>query len=199
MTGIRELNKRRTRERILEAARRLFSTHGCDKTTLRHVAEEAGVAVGSVFTTFDSKEDVLFEIAAERYDALAAAIDLILAQPKSARARLKDGFRTAYEFEYKRLALLIVLLGASWTWSKEFEARSQARLARPFGFLAKLVAEGCSNGELRRDTDQALLTDMLLGAYLRNFRHAWFRSLTASQIAALSERQIDLLFDGASA
>ena len=38
----------------------------------------------------------------------------------------------------------------------------------------------------------------LLGAYLRNFRHAWYRQLTPAEMAALAARQIDLLFDGAA-
>src|ERR1700693_629539 len=41
-----------TRARVLNAARDLFDEVGYEETTIRMVAERAGVAVGSVFTTF---------------------------------------------------------------------------------------------------------------------------------------------------
>jgi AcrR family transcriptional regulator len=163
------------------------------------IASEASVAPGSVFTTFASKEDVLLAIASEKYDELADHLAETMANASgSARARLKQAFAAAYAFEQERLALLMKQLGASWTWSRDMEALSQARLARPLGFIAALCAEAATAGEIRRDADLPTLTDMLLGAYLRNFRHAWFRGLDPAATAALADRQIDLLFDGAA-
>lgn len=197
MSGIREVLKQRTRERILEAARVLFADQGFQKTTLRQISEAAGVAVGSVFTTFESKEDVLFEIAAERYDGLADAIGVELAAGGSSRSRLKRGFKTAYSYEYDRLALLMIQLGASWTWSHEFEARSQSRLARPFAFIGTLIQEAQRGGEICPKVDLATFGDMILGIYMRNYRHAWYRQLSSETLAAMADKQIDLLFDGA--
>jgi AcrR family transcriptional regulator len=197
MSGMRETLKQRTRERILTAARQLFAEQGFQKTTLRQICEAAGVAVGSVFTTFESKEDVLFEIAAERYDGLAEAIAKDQAGGGSARSRLKRGFHTAYRYEFDRLSLLMVQLGASWTWSNELETRSQARLARPFAFIGSLIQDAQSAGEIGAKVDLAVFGDMLLGIYMRNYRHAWFRGIGPEDMAALANAQIDLLFDGA--
>ena len=79
------------------------------------------------------------------------------------------------------------------------EARSQERLARPFRFVAALCHEAHGAGEVRRGIDLDMLADVLLGLYLRNFRHAWFGRLPPGATAALAARQIDLLFDGAGA
>lgn len=46
--------------RLLEAAAKLFERLGYDKTTIGDVAAEAGVSKGSVYLSFDSKQD-LFE------------------------------------------------------------------------------------------------------------------------------------------
>lgn len=194
----REEQKQATRARVLAAARKLFALHGYAGTTVRMIATEAGCAVGGVFTTFDSKEEILFEIAAERYDALAGAIMAQAEGPGSVCERIKRGFIAAYQFEYERLELLMVQIGASWTWSAEFEAKSQARLAAPFGFIAKLLGEGLARGEVRGDADLALLGDLLLGIYLRTWRHAKYRGLDADTAGALAGRQIDLVFQGAA-
>ena len=200
MAHQRAEQKQRTRARILAAARKLFSFPGYDQTTIRMLASEASVAAGSVFTTFESKEDVLLAIATEKYDELADHLAAALAVAAgSVRERLKLAYAAAYAFEHNRLSLLMAQLGASWTWSHAMENRSQERLARPFGFISTLLAEAVASGELRPDTDVALLADIFLGLYIRNFRHAWFRELPPAATADLAARQIDLVFDGVCA
>lgn len=53
-----------TRERILEAARTTFATHGYDGATLRDIAQLAATNVALVIRYFGSKED-LFAMAAD--------------------------------------------------------------------------------------------------------------------------------------
>jgi AcrR family transcriptional regulator len=48
-----------TRNRIVEAALRLFQEHGYDRTTMRAIAKEAGVSVGNAYYYFDSKEQLV--------------------------------------------------------------------------------------------------------------------------------------------
>ncbi|RKH64025.1 TetR/AcrR family transcriptional regulator [Corallococcus interemptor] len=51
--------REKTRERVLQAAVRLFSRHGFDGTSVRALAQEADIAVGLLYSHFDSKEAVL--------------------------------------------------------------------------------------------------------------------------------------------
>jgi AcrR family transcriptional regulator len=53
---------RQTRLRVLEAARRLFVRHGYASTSIQALAEEAGVAVQTVYASFGSKREVLKEL-----------------------------------------------------------------------------------------------------------------------------------------
>jgi AcrR family transcriptional regulator len=48
--------KARTRQRILDAARRLFGREGIDRATTRDLAAEAEIAAGTLFNYFPSKE-----------------------------------------------------------------------------------------------------------------------------------------------
>ena len=48
-----------TRARILEAALALFREKGYDATTMRGVAERAGVSLGNAYYYFESKEHLL--------------------------------------------------------------------------------------------------------------------------------------------
>ncbi|WET76392.1 helix-turn-helix domain containing protein [Amycolatopsis sp. QT-25] len=60
-TGRRERKKAATRHRIADTALRLFSERGYDAVGIREVAEEADVAVTTLFSHFASKEALVFE------------------------------------------------------------------------------------------------------------------------------------------
>jgi AcrR family transcriptional regulator len=62
--------KAATRQRILEAARQLFAAKGFEASTTRDIADAAGIASGTLFNYFTTKETILASLAAE---ALAGA------------------------------------------------------------------------------------------------------------------------------
>lgn len=54
-----------TRQRILNAAQRLFALRGYDGTTTRDLASAAGVAEGTIFRHFENKKSILIEVATQ--------------------------------------------------------------------------------------------------------------------------------------
>ncbi len=57
--------KQATRRRIVEAARRLFGRDGFDATATRDLAREAGIAAGTLFNYFPTKEALALCLAGE--------------------------------------------------------------------------------------------------------------------------------------
>lgn len=57
-SGKREQNKERTKERILEAALHLFREKGIERTTTKEISKRAGIAEGTLFNYFKTKEDL---------------------------------------------------------------------------------------------------------------------------------------------
>ena len=51
-----------TRERLLEAARELIEQDGYSAASVLQVAERAGVAAGTLYRHFDSKEELFVEV-----------------------------------------------------------------------------------------------------------------------------------------
>lgn len=72
-----ELAKAARREEILAAARRVFAARGFRGTTIADIAEDAGIALGTIYLYFASKDDV-FAALSEQFSALivAAMIDV---------------------------------------------------------------------------------------------------------------------------
>ncbi|MFI9342919.1 TetR/AcrR family transcriptional regulator [Streptomyces sp. NPDC052773] len=77
-----------TRALILETAMRLFQERGYDKTTMRAIAQEAGVSVGNAYYYFAGKEHLIQGF----YDRIAAdhqaAVRPVLARETDLEARL---------------------------------------------------------------------------------------------------------------
>src|SRR5215470_10470834 len=60
--------KQVTRERILEAAERLFLEKGFNATSVRDIAAEADYTTGAVYGTFKSKAEVFLQVAHRQAD-----------------------------------------------------------------------------------------------------------------------------------
>ena len=76
-----------TRERIAEAARRLFGVAGYGSTSIEAIAAEAGVAVRTVYSAFGTKREIL-SLICEQWLERARARELageVLAEPDPAR------------------------------------------------------------------------------------------------------------------
>lgn len=57
--------KTATRERIIKAAARLFAKEGYDNATTRGIAAKAGIATGTLFNYFESKEAIVAALISE--------------------------------------------------------------------------------------------------------------------------------------
>ena len=67
MAEIRSID---TRERILDAAERLFMAHGYEGTSMRQITGEAAVNLAAVNYHFGSKESLMQEVFRRRLDWL---------------------------------------------------------------------------------------------------------------------------------
>jgi AcrR family transcriptional regulator len=195
--GVRDDQKRATRERVLEAARDLFNDVGYDETTIRAIAERAGVSVGSVFTTFASKAEVLSHVMIARLDELYAEFNRVLPYLRGSTAdRLCSIFAIHYEFEASRLKLFLAHIAASYSPSDDPGVTPYGRNARLQGMLRDVLANGVERGEVRADLDLSLVVEMLLAAYAWNYRWAAAGQADAAAMTLTMDRQIGLLAAG---
>lgn len=77
-----------TRAAILVASLELFRERGYDSTTMRAIAEHAGVALGNAYYYFNSKEHLIQAFYGRTHQEHVKACELILAQEIDLRARL---------------------------------------------------------------------------------------------------------------
>lgn len=158
--GNRSLQKRNL---ILNAAMHHFAEHGYEAARVGDMANHLGIAKGSVFQHFGSKDGLFFEVYKSALRALPPYLD-VPSDVKDAgffavvRYRLSQPVQF---WEQYRVPYRIVLLG---NYGSDINLKK--RIARfvatedPLG-AAAFVKMGIERGELRTDVDPVLITSIL--------------------------------------
>jgi TetR/AcrR family transcriptional regulator len=151
------------RERIVECAMRLFAEQGYQGAKVDDIAQELGIAKGSIFQHFTSKAGLFFEAYKRAADMLPAWLDA----PEAARER---GFFAVVSYWLDRTEHLIkedyvpnrvVLIGDFGTdLTLKREINRYLVSEDPFGTL-EFVEFGIARGEVRDDVDIEMITSMV--------------------------------------
>ncbi|WP_337185518.1 TetR/AcrR family transcriptional regulator [Phenylobacterium sp.] len=198
--GPRRTQKEATRARVLAAARELFDAEGYDGATIREIARRAGVAVGSVFTTFASKGEILSEVMQARLDPLYGEINRVMPHVRGSTVdRLRTLFAIHFEFENRHLRLFLAHIAAAYDWTLSPAARPYGRNPRLKAILRDTVEKGVATGDVRPDIDLDEVVGLLLAAYAWTYQLAITQGAGAAELIAAMDRQIGVLAEGFSA
>ncbi|HET6330446.1 MAG TPA: TetR family transcriptional regulator [Holophagaceae bacterium] len=86
-----------TRARILEGALKLFREKGFDATTMRDIAQAAGMSLGSTYYHFDSKEALVMAFYQESQDTLQDLIPEAMTKHKDLASRVRVVLQLRFE------------------------------------------------------------------------------------------------------
>ncbi|MDB5476028.1 MAG: transcriptional regulator, TetR family [Phenylobacterium sp.] len=195
--GPRQTQKAATRSRVLDAARDLFDTQGYQGTTIREIARHAGVSVGSVFTTFASKGEILSQVMEERLEALCAELDRVVPHLRGSTAdRLRSMFAIHFAFEARRTKLFLSHIAAAYDWTLPPSAKPFGRTPRLRDVIHDILVKGVAEGDVDPSIDLLGAVELLVGAYGWSFRLAVTEGADAQAMTAAMDRQIGLIANG---
>lgn len=151
------------RSLILDAALRHFAEHGYEAARVGDMASQLGIAKGSVFQHFGSKDGLFFEVYKSALRTLPPYLDVPAAVKDAgffAVVHYRLSLPTQYWDKY-RAPYRIVLLG---NYGSDLSLKK--RIVRfvatedPLG-AAAFVKLGIDRGEIRTDVDASLVTSVL--------------------------------------
>jgi AcrR family transcriptional regulator len=195
----RALAKQRTRERVLAAARRLFTERGYEGATIRDIAQAAGMSTGAVFASFADKSELFEEILTADYEVIYAQMTQASRNAKTVEEALLGLFGVAYSFHVEQLPLLRASIAVSWTRSEAAERRARADIKHIFRLLADALQRGVDQGQLKADIDAKLLAEMTWDVYVANYRRAVYDGWSVEALLARLSDQLKVIFAGARA
>lgn len=153
----------RKRSLILTAAMQHFADHGYEAARVGDMASQLGIAKGSVFQHFGSKDGLFFEAYKSALRALPPYLD-VAAEVKDAGFFALVRYRLSLPVEFweeYRVPYRIVLLG-NYGSDLNLKKRIAQFVATedPLG-TAAFVKMGVDRGEVRTDVDPVLITSIL--------------------------------------
>ena len=189
---------RSRRDELLAIAAELFAQRGFKNTTVRDIADAAGILSGSLYHHFDSKESMVDEILSTFQTELFKRYDDILGSGLDARAKVDAVVRVSFEAIDQHHAEVAIFQNDS-AYLMEFER---------FGYLREhntrfremwldLLREGVESGVLRPDVDAELVFRFIRDTVWVAVR--WYRpggELSADQVA---DQYLSILLDGIAA
>lgn len=128
-----------SQEQILEAALRRFAAHGVSRSTLEHVAEEAGVTLGVVRGYFPDRDTLLRELVQSITEPMVASIALLSRDTDNPREWLRRSLRL-YEQLVQENPLYVDLMQRVMLDEPETLARLYNTALVPSEFYARLMA-----------------------------------------------------------
>lgn len=152
------------RARILEAAIKVFAKNGFHATRVSEVAKAAGVADGTIYLYFKSKEELLVSLFEDRVEKLLAFMREELPKQPNAPARLRaviDMQLGLLEGERELAEVITVILRQSTRLMKEFAA---PRFTAYLDAIARIVSEGQASGDFRKDVSPHVAARAVFGA-----------------------------------
>jgi TetR/AcrR family transcriptional regulator, fatty acid metabolism regulator protein len=152
------------RERILDAAERVFARRGFFNSRVAEIARDAGVADGTIYLYFKSKDDLLISLFESRMERVITEMRARVGETDDVLKRVLVFIRT-----YARLAqenpygaeVLTIELRQSSKFMKEY---ANPRFADFMRLLSSLIEEGQTAGLLYDDIPAPIAARALFGA-----------------------------------
>ena len=109
----KEREKAELRTKILEAAKMLFLDKGFEKTSIRNIAEQIEYSPGTIYLYFKDKNELLFELHVEAFQALIIALsDIPIAEKAVERLEHMGNNYIKFAFENPELYNLMFIMEA---------------------------------------------------------------------------------------
>ncbi len=151
-------------ERILIAAEKVFSKKGFNKATIAEISKLAHVAEGTVYEYFETKEDLLFSVAYERFKSNLEELPEAL-ESKTALSKLRRLIRHIFSMFVRDQTFLKVFLFQLQLNENFYQSKAFDNFRKYYRFIENIVDQGKADGDFRPEISSRIFRNMFLGAF----------------------------------
>ena len=137
-------------KRIRQAAVRVFSRKGFYKTRAEEIAQEAGVAVGTIYNYFANKEEILLSIFQAEFEERIELFRELLGSDLSLPERIQRILEAHFALLKQKGGLARVLVRERFNPGPGFEERSIELYREMIGQVEKIISIGIKQGVVRQ-------------------------------------------------
>ena len=192
-------NRPKTRkDRIMDAALRIFAEKGFQNATITEISKAAGVSEATIYEYFGTKEDLLFaipeKISNDTFEESSKVIPYIKGVEGKIRAILLF-YVQLYQSNPNYSALVLLQLMSN----KRFRhTPAHAAIRRSSHGLLDCIKAGIEDGTFKKDSNPYLIRSMFMGTVEHLFIHWHMQGMPKRNpsIADMLDPLIEIVFDG---
>jgi TetR/AcrR family fatty acid metabolism transcriptional regulator len=183
------------REAILRAAIKVFAQKGYFNSKVADIAKEAGIADGTVYLYFKSKDEILHSIFDRAMEEFIAEGKREIAEIERADERLKRIAQLHLEKLGADRDLAVVFQVELRGSTKFMEEFSGGGFAEYLDIIQQTIAEGQKSGVFRSDLKPITAAKILYGA-LDEMVTNWILSKRSYPLAPMADEVLKVFFGG---
>lgn len=185
------------RDELLAIAADLFARQGFRSTTVRDIADAAGILSGSLYHHFSSKEAMVDEVLSSFQDELFSAYHEVVASDRDPRRKIEDAVRLSFEAIEQHPSEVAIFQNEG-----EYLARTprlaylRERNDESHRIWVTLLQEGIAAGVLRADLDVEICYRFIRDTVW--FAVKWYRPGGPLSHTDIADQYLTILLDGIS-
>ena len=148
---------------ILDASVRVFSGVGYSNAKLHMIADEAGIASGTIYLYFKNKEDILLKIFESVWEKMFLTIEKIDTEEKDVVRKFHQMIDNVFELFNSDPSLAIVFVNEQHHIMKRTNKLLMNNYSKTLRICEKVLNEGISSGVFKKETDSLIFSNFFFG------------------------------------
>jgi TetR/AcrR family fatty acid metabolism transcriptional regulator len=183
---------------IIEAAVRVFARKGYYNSRVSDIAREAGVAAGTIYLYFRTKDEILVTLFREKMARFVATVRKAIAREPDPTARLRRLVHLHFELLEENPALAEVVQVELRQGQKFFRGAAASEVSAYFALIGSVLEEGVAQGRFRSDLPVKVATKTLFGA-MDQMATSWVLGKRGYRLVDIAPAVAEIFLRGVSA
>jgi TetR/AcrR family fatty acid metabolism transcriptional regulator len=185
-------------QQIIDAAVRVFARNGYYNSRVSDIAREAGIASGTIYLYFKTKDEILVTLFREKMASFVAHVRTEIAAEPDAVAKIRCLVRRHFAVLESNPDMAEVVQVELRQGHKFFRGASAHEVSAYFDLIAGVLEEGVASGRLRRDLAVKVAVKVLFGA-MDQVATSWVLGKRAYRLVDAADAVATIFLRGVSA
>jgi len=182
-------------QQIIDAAVRVFARNGFYNSRVSDIARGAGIASGTIYLYFKTKDEILVTLFRDKMAAFVSALRTEIAREHAPEAKIRRLVRLHFEVLEASPDMAEVVQVELRQGQKFFRGASAHEISAYFELIGSILHEGVAGGVFRRDLPVKVATKMLFGA-MDQVTTSWVLGKRGYRLADAAEPVANIFLKG---
>jgi len=185
-------------QQIIEAAVRIFARNGYYNSRVSDIAKEAGIASGTIYLYFKTKDEILVTLFREKMAEFVATVRKAIAAEPDAVAKLRRLIALHFKLLEDHAEMAEVVQVELRQGQKFFRGASANEVSGYFDLISSVLEEGMAAGMFRSDLPVKTVRKVLFGA-MDQMATSWVLGKRGYKLSETAEAVADIFLKGLAA